>query len=84
MPMYYETRKLEKNPYFVDYVKNVCGYQDFIDLSYFEKENKALEGRGIIIFDHKDCTFYIGETNRAHVDVIEEFLRILNTKSVNR
>lgn len=77
--MYYRNRQLEKNKYFVDFVMNHCGYKHFYDLSYYEEEKKALEGRGVLIYDYKEMKFYAGESNRVNTEVLHKFVEILNS-----
>src|SRR5688500_5204704 len=81
MPMHWPHRKLEKNQYLVDFVLNECGYKHFYDLSYFEKEGKALEGRGCSMFDWIGKTVYAGESNRVHEDCLKELVNIMNKVS---
>lgn len=73
-PMYWPNRRLEKHPEIYEWFKNKLGYEHLLDLSYFEKEDKALEGKGVTLFDWESRTLYISETNRAHRDVIETLI----------
>jgi hypothetical protein len=45
-----------------------------IDLTHFEKEGKALEGKGSVVFNHRSRCFYVSISNRAHIEVVEEFV----------
>ena len=65
MPMFWESRRKEKNKYFVDYVLNELGYKHFVNREHFEQNNKALEGRGCLIVDLKDKVVYAGRTNKV-------------------
>jgi hypothetical protein len=47
-------------------------------LTHFEDEGKALEGKGAIVFDHRNRKFYTARSNRSHVDVISELVRKWN------
>lgn len=71
-PMYWPNRRLEKNAALEEFVQKECGYKTLIDLSYFEKEDKALEGRGVTLFDWHRRVVYAGSSNRAHKDVLEK------------
>lgn len=71
-PMFWPNRRLEKHPQVYEYVTTKLGYQDLVDLSYFESEGKALEGKGVTLFDFVGRTLYVGESNRAHKDVISK------------
>jgi hypothetical protein len=33
-----------------------------------------LEGKGSIVFDHRNRNFYIALSQRAHIEVVEELL----------
>jgi hypothetical protein len=79
MPMHWDHRQKEKNDYFVDYVTKVCGYKNYIDLSYFEKEGKAFEGRGCVMFDWIGKVVYAGESNRVHEECFKTFIEQMNS-----
>ena len=81
VPMFWPNRKLKKHPEIYEWVKTKLGYEDFVDLSYFENEGKALEGKGVTLFDFTGRTLYVGETNRAHRDVIAKLAEVLTEKS---
>merc|ERR1712151_38806 len=80
-PMFYPNRRLEKFPHIYEWVKEQLGYEDIVDLSYFEKEDKALEGKGVTLFDFTGRCLYVGETNRAHKDVIAKLAEVMSEKS---
>lgn len=80
-PMYWPNRRLEKFPHIYEWVKEKLGYEDIVDLSYFEKEDKALEGKGVTLFDFQGRCLYVGETNRAHRDVIAKLAEVMTEKS---
>jgi hypothetical protein len=81
VPMYWPNRKLEKYPHIYEWVKTQMGYEDIVDLSYFENEGKALEGKGVTLFDFKGRTIYVGETVRAHKDVVAKLAEVMTEKS---
>ena len=54
-----------------------------IDLTHFENEGKALEGKGSVVFNHRSRCFYIAISNRAHVEVVEEFVSKWNKICIN-
>lgn len=74
-PMYWPSRRLEKNVAIAEWIRDNCGYEHIIDLTYFEAEDKALEGRGTTLFDWKSRCVYAGESNRVHKDVLAELAR---------
>jgi hypothetical protein len=80
-PMFWPNRRLEKFPEIYEWVKTKLGYEEVIDLSYFQDEDKALEGKGVTLFDFKARCLYVGETKRAHKDVIAKVAEIMSEKS---
>lgn len=74
MPMYWKSRRLEKHPEIYKWLQEKLGYETIVDLSYFEKEDKALEGKGVTLFDWEGRTVYVGTSARAHKDVIYAFV----------
>lgn len=74
-PMYWHSRRLENNPEIPKWIHDKCGYEHIIDLTYFEKEDKALEGRGTTLFDWKSRCVYAGRSNRVHEDVLAELAK---------
>lgn len=77
-PMYWPNRQLEKYPHIYEWLKNTLGYEHLVDLSYFEKEKKALEGKGVTLFDWTARTLYIGESNRAHPEVMQKLVDVMS------
>ena len=45
-----------------------------IDLTYFESENKALEGTGSVVFDHERKKLYVSLSKRSHIDVLQKLV----------
>ena len=74
-PMFWHSRRLEKNPEIGKWIVEKCGYEHLIDLTYFEAEDKALEGRGVTLFDWKSRCVYAGRSNRVHPDVLAELAK---------
>jgi hypothetical protein len=71
-PMFYESRRKERDPVLIKKIS--AGYKHVIDLTYFETDDMALEGKGAIVHEHRSRTFYIAKSNRAHIPVIEAFV----------
>lgn len=55
-PMKYVSRQLEKDEEIINNLRK--SFKHFIDLSKWEKEGKALEGKGALIFDYRNKKFY--------------------------
>ena len=51
-PILLEHRRKERDERVINYLKENFKYM--IDLTYFEKENKALEGKGAVVWDHRN------------------------------
>lgn len=79
--MYWPVRKLEKIVEIEEFVMTECGYKESWDLTYFEKENLALEGRGTLLIDWKDRCLYATISNRTHEPVVKELAKRMSEKS---
>ena len=80
-PMFYESRRKERDPTLI--AKIAKGYEHLIDLTHFENDNMALEGKGAIVHDHRNRCFYIAKSNRAHVPVIDYLVEKWNAICVD-
>ena len=75
-PMLYQSRRNERTPEVVAQLK--AGFKHVIDLTHFESEGKALEGKGSIVFHHRARCFFVARSNRSHPDVINELVHRWN------
>jgi len=80
-PMKYKSRRNERTPELVSILK--LNYRHVIDLTHFEDEGKALEGKGSIVFDHRNRNFYTALSNRSHIDVVNELVSKFNDIAVD-
>lgn len=81
-PMFAENRRLERVK-FLPTLKNLFTHSiDVIDLTSFEKENKFLEGTGALVLDRVNKIAYCSLSPRANEDVLSEFCKITNYRSV--
>jgi len=80
-PMKYKSRRNERTPELISILKQ--NYHHVIDLTHFEDEGKALEGKGSIVFDHRNRNFYVALSNRSHIDVINELVAKFNDIAVD-
>ncbi len=55
-PMKYVSRQLEKDKQIIEKLRE--NYKHFIDLSYFEEQGLALEGKGALVFDYRNQKIY--------------------------
>lgn len=53
-----------------------------IDLSHYEQQNRFLEGTGVLCIDHINKTAYVGLSNRADAELVDEVCRVLNLAPV--
>ena len=53
-------------------------YKHVIDLTYFESQGKALEGKGSLVTDHSNKRLYCALSCRANLEVLEEYANQLN------
>lgn len=51
-PMFHKSRRNERDPKIIEDLKKK--YKYFIDLREFEAEDKALEGKGSLVFDYRN------------------------------
>ena len=54
------------------------GYEHIIDLTHFEEESLALEGKGAVVFDHRNRRFYCARSQRSSTKVIDELVAKFN------
>jgi len=75
-PMLYPSRRMERNPKIIEDLKKSAKH--FIDLTGLEKENEFLEGKGSVIYDHRNNKLYICNSQRATLKAIEIYVKELN------
>lgn len=78
-PMRFPSRRRERDPNIIDRLKEM--YSDVIDLTYFEEQDKFLEGKGTLTWDKKGKNIIMAESPRAHPDVARELVRRLNERT---
>ena len=74
--MFHPKRRLEHSEKILRELRH--DYAHFIDLSYFESENKALEMKGVTVFDYRNRKVYLTLSARSNIEVAEELIRQLN------
>jgi hypothetical protein len=72
-PMQAENRRLERRHDIFDTLSQYFKLDDIIDLSYFELQNKYLEGTGSMVFDRDTRICYASYSPRTHQDVLKTF-----------
>lgn len=76
-PMAAQNRRTERRSDITEQLKNEFGYRTVHDLSYFEKEEKFLEGTGSIVFDHEQKIAYAAFSPRTDKDVLLQTCELL-------
>ena len=77
-PMFAPNRRLEKNEKIIRSIKALASIQKITDLSYFEKENKFLEGTGSMVLDRENKIAYACLSPRTTIEVLNEFCKQTN------
>lgn len=72
-PMFAPNRRLERKPAVLEHLKGECNIKRVVDLTYFEKENKFLEGTGSMVLDRDSNLIYACHSVRTNQDVLEKF-----------
>ena len=81
-PMQAENRRLERREEIIEKIAENFYINRRIDLSYFEAENKFLEGTGSMVLDRKFKIAYACLSPRTHEDVLQEFSSQMNYEIV--
>ena len=73
-PMYSKNRRKERRSDIIKELINMGYYvKSTIDLTYFEKENKFLEGTGSMVLDRENKICYAAVSERTNNDLLIEF-----------
>ena len=70
-PMMALNRQAERNNNILEKIGETFEIKEVIDLTYFEKEHKYLEGTGSIVFDHPHKIAYAAISPRTDPDVLK-------------
>jgi hypothetical protein len=68
-PMLAPNRRLEFRQDILDFLINQYHVRNILDLRFFEKENKFLEGTGSICFSHQNKKMFVSVSLRSNPDV---------------
>lgn len=72
-PMFAPNRRLERKPTVLDFLKQNKNVKRIVDLTYFEGENKFLEGTGSMVPDRDSNLIYACKSIRTNQEVLEKF-----------
>lgn len=81
-PMNAANRQAERRPDILEKLKEQFSINKILDFSYYEKENKFLEGTGSIIFDHDNKIAYACISPRTDKDIFLEVCHQLKYKAI--
>jgi hypothetical protein len=79
-PLKAENRRRERRPEIVAYLN--ARYDEIIDLSAAEEEDRFLEGTGSLVIDDRERLVYASESSRTHSDLVHEWCRLFDFKPV--
>ncbi len=71
-PMLSGNRREERRKDIIDYLKKASSIEKCIDLSYYEKSGKFLEGTGSLVFDHNSKVAYANISSRTNIEIAKE------------
>ncbi|MDX8336712.1 citrulline utilization hydrolase CtlX [Candidatus Cetobacterium colombiensis] len=82
-PMFANDRRLERAK-FLSNLKEIQNKTSItvLDLTYFEKDDKFLEGTGALVLDRINKIAYCSLSPRANEDVLKEFCNLTNYKAI--
>lgn len=72
-PMFAPNRRLERKPAVLDFLKQKSDVKRIVDLTYFEKESKFLEGTGSMVPDRDSNLIFACRSIRTNEEVLEKF-----------
>lgn len=83
-PMMAKNRREEKELEMINEVVKATAYNltKIIDLTYFESENKFLEGTGSIVFDHQNKLAYASLSPRTSKEVLVALCRLIGYSEI--
>jgi hypothetical protein len=81
-PMKNENRQLEKRSDIIEFIESNYTIVKKIDLSEYEKEDRALEGTGSIVFDHLCRIAYACLSPRTDIKILEDYCQQIDYKPV--
>jgi len=71
-PMMAPSRRPERRQEFIDLLINRTGHQEIIDLTFYEEQQRFLEGTGSIVFDHPNNIAYACRSPRTDEIVLND------------
>ena len=81
-PMMAENRRVERRIDIIERLEKDFKVEEIIDLTYFEKQGKFLEGTGSMVLDRRYKIAYACLSPRTHPEVLNAFAEALNYETV--
>jgi len=81
-PMMAENRRTERRMDIIENLKKDFLVEEIIDLTYFEKEGKFLEGTGSMVLDRRYKIAYACLSPRTHPEVLDAFAKAMGYELV--
>jgi hypothetical protein len=81
-PMQAPSRRLERRPDIIDTLARDFDVKQVVDLSFYENENRFLEGTGSLILDHENRLAYACLSPRTDAHLLQEFCNRFDFKPV--
>ena len=76
-PMLAPNRRLERSKNYIDLFVNKFGPLEIVDLTFYEDQQRFLEGTGSIVFDHPNKIAYASHSPRTDEGVLEDVCKRL-------
>lgn len=77
-PMFAPNRRLERKPVVLNFLREKSNVKREVDLTYFEKEDKFLEGTGSMVPDRDSNLIFACRSSRTNQEVLEKFCEELD------
>jgi hypothetical protein len=81
-PMLTANRRLEFRQDVLDFLIDQYDVRKILDLRFFEKENKLLEGTGSICFSHQNKKMFVSVSSRSNSDVARYLSDVIDYEPV--
>ncbi|MEO6134912.1 MAG: arginine deiminase-related protein [Ginsengibacter sp.] len=81
-PMCAPNRRTERRAEIIETIKKSFSVNSIIDLSFYENENRFLEGTGSVVFDHQNKIAYACLSPRTDKELLKELCSILNYEPI--
>lgn len=81
-PMKNENRRVERRPEIIDYLRDNFQVKVVLDWSFYEEDDRALEGTGSMIFDHQRKLIYACLSPRTDEYLLNKFAKAIRYQPV--